>query len=300
MNQNTASYYQNLITNYKEWLITLNYSKGLIYNDPLMITEFLSWLKDNEITTLQQITPVIIKDYLKHLTTRKHHKENKTLSQSTIRRYYQALKRFACYLNKNELPSFEIPTLQAQKQQNSPVLFTKAEIKILYKATDPTYLGYRDRAMLALCYGCGLRKAEAASLALQDILLTKQQIFVKQGKHYKERYVPIAEKPLQHIREYLQFARPKLMKTATNAFFIGITGKPLDKSALSERFKRLLTVAELNDKKGLHSLRHSIATHLLQNGMPLSQIALFLGHSSLESTQIYTQITKGFTDEERV
>jgi len=117
-------------------------------------------------------------------------------------------------------------------------------------------------------------------------------VHVRKGKGYRERFVPITKQGLQHLQNYLYDARPYFMKDKNEAFLITQTGKRLDGQMMLIRLKQLIQLTanvELQNKDiHLHTLRHSIATHLLQNGMKLERIKEFLGHSSLESTQIYT------------
>jgi integrase/recombinase XerD len=131
-------------------------------------------------------------------------------------------------------------------------------------------------------------------LQIQDILPDKNLVYVRKGKNYKERYVPMIGNVKKYILEYIIHARPMLLnREVHDAFFITITGKPAKASALYERLRLLVTYAEIKKDIGLHTLRHSIASHLLAEGMKLTEIARFLGHRSLETTQIYTHLHNG-------
>jgi integrase/recombinase XerD len=151
--------------------------------------------------------------------------------------------------------------------------------------------------MLSIYYGCGLRKSEGTNLVVNDILTERKLIHVRKGKGSKERYVPVTGKNLDHITEYLQNGRAFLQansESETDSFFINQYGTTCSDQALTARLKRLTKNsgnAVLQGKRpSLHTLRHSIATHLLQQGMEIEMIQKFLGHASLESTQIYTHI----------
>ena len=149
--------------------------------------------------------------------------------------------------------------------------------------------------MLCIYYGCGLRKSEGTNLKTSDILTERKLIFVRKGKGCKERYVPVTGNNLTHIIEYLQNGRNFLLnQNETDSFFINQYGTSCSDQALSARLERLVKNSNnsvLKAKKpSLHTLRHSIATHLLQQGMEIEMIQKFLGHASLESTQIYTHI----------
>jgi len=167
---------------------------------------------------------------------------------------------------------------------------------MLYHAAENTPYGIRDKAMLGIYYGCGLRRNEGLQLDLNDILFERALVYVRAGKNYTERYVPIQEQVLQDLSQYLQQARPGLLvKTTTQpALFVSQRGDRPDAQSLYLRLKKLQQdagEASLQNKTiGLHTLRHSIATHLLMQGMKLERIAQFLGHKSIESTQIYTHL----------
>ena len=162
----------------------------------------------------------------------------------------------------------------------------------LYEAIPETLLGIRDKAMLAIYYGCGLRLNEGASLEINDINQSSKVLHVRKGKHYKERFVPIAEKNFEEIKLYLDYARPQLMQNIKheNLFVDANKGKAMNKQSLYVRIKALVRKSEIKKKVGTHTLRHSIATHLLQSGMKLERIQQFLGHADLDSTQIYTHL----------
>ena len=145
--------------------------------------------------------------------------------------------------------------------------------------------------MLSVFYGCGLRLQEGASLDMNDVLHDKRLLYVRRGKGYKERYVPVAGQPYLDIRDYIEQGRPELLKRPCAALFIDANkGRPISKQSLYMRIKALSRKANIRKEVGTHTLRHSIATHLLQSGMKLERIAAFLGHAALDSTQIYTHL----------
>jgi integrase/recombinase XerD len=145
---------------------------------------------------------------------------------------------------------------------------------------------------LCIFYGCGLRRNEVVHLDINDIHFEKSVVHVRKGKGYKERMVPITKQSIEHLQNYLYDARPYFCNDKNEAFFVTHYGKRLGGTMMLRRLQQLIQLtgnAELMQKDiHLHTLRHSIATHLLQNGMKLERIKDFLGHSSLESTQIYT------------
>ncbi len=143
---------------------------------------------------------------------------------------------------------------------------------------------------------CGITHSvclnEGASLELKDILDGRKILHVGKGKHYKKRLVPIAQKNFEELRLYIDYARLQLLQEIkTDALFIGANkGVQMDKQSLYIRIKLLAKKAKIKKKVGTHTLRHSIATHLLASGMKLERIQQFPGHGDMDSTQIYTHL----------
>jgi integrase/recombinase XerD len=151
--------------------------------------------------------------------------------------------------------------------------------------------------MLVVLYSCGLRRNEAVHLDTSDIFFDNERILVRKGKNYKERFVPINRKNAEILEDYIFEGRPQFKDANTNdALFVSKQGNRLNGMSFANRLKAI--VQATNNKNivekqiTLHILRHSIATHLLQQEVPLESIKTFLGHSSLESTQIYTHLLK--------
>jgi site-specific recombinase XerD len=220
------------------------------------------------------------------------------MSVNNLYKHRQALKRLSHYLKETEQTFLEINVLLPKEQRKTHAILTKIEVKTLYEACNQTPLGIRDRAMLAIFYGCGLRRSEGTALNVTDILLDRNLIYIRKGKHYKERYTPLSFEVKNEIENYLNYGRPALLKNPSQqAFFISERGTRPQGQSLYIRLKQLLEKAEIDKPIRLHDLRHSIATHLLQSGMKLNHIAKFLGHESMESTQIYTHIINEIEDE---
>lgn len=197
------------------------------------------------------------------------------------------------YLQETGKPFFEIPIKTRQDKETNKTILTQNEIKALYKAYDNDILGIRDRAILSVYYGCGLRRSEGINLDVNDILLKEKRVYVRKGKNYKERYVPMTEAVKDDLENYIYVAREKIRSfknTKPEALFLSMQVKRLCGNALIRRIHKLAESAGIQKEIGLHTLRHSIATHLLQSGMTLEEVKQFLGHSSLESTQIYTHL----------
>jgi integrase/recombinase XerD len=278
---------------FKKWLQTLGYAESTVYASTIFVRDFFKWLKPQEIKELNQITKPIIKSYHNHLQTRKNKRQTGSLSQNYITSNINALKRFSKYLNETGKVFLEIDIQPNKATEETKTILTRQEIQKLYKACDNSYLGIRDRTMLNIYYGCGLRRSEGIGLNVSDILLKEKLVHVRQGKGYKERYVPITETLKEELENYIYVAREQIQSFKTEkqeSLFLSMRAKRMHGNSIILRLQKLATIAQINKEIGLHTLRHSIATHLLQSGMTLEEVSRFLGHSSLESTQIYTHL----------
>jgi integrase/recombinase XerD len=279
-----------LETAFQKWLRTLNFEPTTINYNPIRVREFFYWLENQGIKAIMEITKPVILKYFDYLKGRKNQTKNGKLSKNTLRTHQQSLRRFARYLRETGQDSFEVDIQLQGSSRNIKTIFSKEEIKSLQNACDSDVLGMRDKAMISIYYGCGLRRNEGLNLDADDILFNKNLVYVRKGKNYKERYVPMTEAVKEELQNYVDYARPTLMKSPVKALFLTVKGNRLGSNAMADRLQMLKNKAEINKEAGLHALRHSIATHLLQSGMELDKIKRFLGHSSLESTQIYTHI----------
>lgn len=315
----TAPAYQYIEKSFKEWLEVLGYSWQGVYYMPIQVRGLLNWLERQNKTDLQDITTEAITNYYYHeLRGRKNYmRDAGTLGNKHLNKNLQALRKFTEYLRQTG--KLSIPLLNIKQEEiieGKPTVLTEEEIQQLYKATEIIpdkmkhakprefyeMLNMRDRAMLSIFYGCGLRRNEGYHLNITDINLDSAVVHVTKGKGYKERFVPISRKGVQYITEYLYDARPMLLKdNREDAFFLNHNGKRLGGQMLMiclQSLARKTNNVELQQKEiGLHTLRHSIATHLLSHGMSLEKIKDFLGHSSLESTQIYTHFINEYDEQ---
>ena len=277
---------------FKECLTVLNYSGFSIPGLTKTAKDFLLYQEQNNKSSLQQITATDASTFIEDLKTQTGERTKKPLSNGHINKQIQGLNLFSKYIRETARSSAGFSLKRLEEIRSKPGWLTKAEIQALYEATTDSVLGIRDRAMLAIYYGCGLRLNEGASLELKDILTDRKILHVRKGKHYKERLVPVAGKNFEELKLYIDWARPQLLQEKkTDDLFIGANkGVKMDKQSLYVRIKLLARKAKIKKKVGTHTLRHSIATHLLSSGMKLERIQQFLGHSGLDSTQIYTHL----------
>jgi site-specific recombinase XerD len=276
---------------FAEWLQVLGYSSSSVVSLPRHLVEFLHYQEAHGKYGVAQLTAGDATAFIQHQQTRIGIRTGRAFSAAHINKYIQALHLFSNYIRQTgKSPvGFTVELLEADSP--TPAWLTRAEIRRLYAAAGEDVLGLRDKAMLSVFYGCGLRLQEGASLELSDIGHDRKLLYVRRGKGYKERYVPMAEKSYQDIQLYIEQARPELLQRPCAALFLDANkGRPIHKQSLYLRIKALVRKAGITKDVGTHSLRHSIATHLLQSGMKLERIKEFLGHAALDSTQIYTHL----------
>lgn len=299
--------FKMFVANYKEWLDILGYAESTVYQLPIHLQEFFYYVENQNIKKLTDITPKTIKDYYKELKERANQRTSGSLSKSYLNKHQQALKKFKEYLQNHNYNDFNVHLKSETNPTEEKInILTQSEIKELFKATEFSHtesrFKLRDKAILAVLYSCGLRRNEAVHLDISDIYFDKERVFVRKGKNYKERFVPINRKNAEILEDYIFEARPEFYQSnLSEALFINKNGKRMQGMSFANRLK--VIVASTNNKDivekniTLHILRHSIATHLLQKEVPLESIKTFLGHSSLESTQIYTHLLKTLEDE---
>jgi len=295
--------FQYIEHSFKQWLDVLGYASTTVYNLPNMLREFFNWLEKRNITNIKQIKAEHIKQYYQYTKQRANTRFDGGLSNASINNQRRMLHAFMNYLRQTgryEIPYIKIQSLKDRKEKLNTL--TPDEVKQLFEASHvpdgsnwDNELGVRDRAILSICYGCGLRRNEAKQLNIDDVNLNKAILHVKKGKGNKERLVPINKTNIKYLEDYLYNARPLLLKGVnTEAYFVSMRNQRINDQTMNLRLRLLIQKTKnpiLIDKNpSLHTLRHSIATHLLSNGMKLENIAKFLGHSSLESTQIYTHL----------
>jgi integrase/recombinase XerD len=300
--------YRIFVANYKEWLDILGYAESTVYYLPNHLQEFFYYLEQNHIKNINQISTKTIKDYYKYLQQRANERTSGSLSKSYLNKHQQALRKFSDYLKQHNANSRLSVHLKSERNPTEEKLniLTQSEIKELFTATNQSHhsqrIQLRDKAMLVVLYSCGLRRNEAVHLDTSDIFFDKERLFVRKGKNYKERFVPINRANAEILEDYIYEARPQFKEAyLSEALFINQQGKRMLGMTFANRLKVIVESTNnknIIDKKiTLHTLRHSIATHLLQHEVKLESIKNFLGHSSLESTQIYTHLLKSIEND---
>ena len=290
--------YQEEAINYKNHLDILGLNPQTTQSRYLYLKEFLSWLEILQIYQLQEVTTVEIAKYYDYLLQRKSTKTGENIKQKSIHDHVRNLQQYLGYLlDLGKIKSspashlkFKNPTEKVER-----IIFTQNEIQELYKASNE-----QEKAILNIAYGCGLRVGELSLINKEDIRFTENLLIVQKGKNNKRRIIPINTKVTEELQNYLES-----QSNINKAIFLNIKGRRMQEWTFNKILKELInktsfgqrfSTEEMN-KIGIHSLRHSIATHLLENGMKLEQVQTFLGHSHIESTEIYTHINQNQINE---
>lgn len=262
-----------------------------------MIREFFYYLERHGIKDLREVTPKEITDYYGYLKIRPRHRGPGTLSQSMLHSHLWALRVLFLFLQAEgsiEADPFSTLSFPSPQKKERAVL-TRAEIEKLYYACEC----YKDKALLGLFYGCGLRKSEAEALNLKDISFRGKLVYVRSGKGKRRRVVPMPERVIADLKEYYYQERVHILhkqeadtSDPQRAFLLNVNGSRTMGQSFWRRLRYLVLKAEIDspERVTLHSLRHSIATHLLDGGVSIEQVRDFLGHTHLESTQVYTRV----------
>jgi len=262
-----------------------------------LLNAFVKWCLTQGIKRLSQLDLDVLEDYRRHLHKYRKEKDGEPLTMATQRMRLMSvtgmLKRLHLLNKTNQdfYQAFELPKVKKAKLLDVP-----DEEQMLQMITQ-TYvraeIGIRDRAILWLYYAGGLRRAELANLDRRDINFKQKEVKVRKGKGFQDRVVPVADVALDAITEYLEQVRPGMViLEAGDALFLGMTGKRIQKSAVSDLVSYYFDRSGIGIKGSCHKIRHASATHMLQNGADIRYIQEFLGHEHLISTQIYTHVYK--------
>jgi integrase/recombinase XerD len=289
----TPTPYKTYRSEFVKWLQRLGYAMTTIVGYERQLQAFFEWLVQNHIHELGEVNQATLEAYNEHLHQRKNKQKAGGLSSCYIQSHINVIRLLSQYLELTGEQKIFTGNIYAEPGATTERnILTQSEIKQLYQATDQSPNGLRDKAILSLYYGCGLRYSEGIRVEKKHIDYNKQLLYVVPGKNYQSRFIPINERIIKDLQDYEVYGRPYFIKGHSTAFLLNLKGNPPDSGLLGKRLKHLLKKANIEKKICLHGLRHSIATHLLQQGMPLEQISKFLGHRSLDSTQIYTRIVE--------
>ncbi len=277
----------------QEYLNYLSVERGLAKNTLESygrdLHQYLNYLQEKKNLDFSATTQATVIGYLLQLQARG--KATATLSRSlaAIKSYYHYMAR------ENKIERDPTVNLDAPKQEKRlPRVLLVEEVEMLLEQPDlKVPVGIRDRAMLEVLYATGLRVSELVSLKIEDVNLETGYIKCY-GKGSKERIVPLGSVAIKYLRLYMEHARKFLAsRLMENTLFLNHHGKGLTRQGFWKIIKKYADNLNIQTEITPHTLRHSFATHLLENGADLRSVQEMLGHADIATTQIYTHLTKG-------
>ena len=257
------------------------YSQNTLVSYKKDLEDLLLFISETEGTEdLKKVDKIIIRNFIVSLSEKK-------IQKRSINRKLSSLRSFYLYLLKiGEIqvsPLETIPSLKFYAEKQIPI--SEEEMENLGEILESESGNSLEKLIIETLYQTGMRKSELCNILLEQVDFSKSEIFVK-GKGNKQRVVPISENLLKRMQEYVAIRKPN--EDSGIYFFVRENGKKLSEKFVYSVVNRYLSLITLKKKKSPHILRHSFATHVLNNGAEISKVKKILGHSSLASTQVYT------------
>ena len=278
----------NLVSAYENYLLNIKHASANTVSSYMRdIRQFQTYVSDVEDLSVEDCDRDCICRYTQHLT-------NSGKSAATVARCIASLKSFYAYCIGegfvSDNPVREIPQQKAEKKL--PQILTGREVELLLEQPKCTDLkGFRDKAMLETLYATGMRASEMIALNVSDVSIAGA--FVKCEGHGKFRIIPLYPAAVKSLTTYLTEIRPKMISNPEEeSLFVNINGERMTRQGFWKIIKHYQETAQISKDITPHTLRHSFAAHLLENGADLHSLQEMLGHSDISSTQIYTQVVK--------
>lgn len=284
---------------YRQHLETLGYHWQTVVTKHRQLLRFLHWIETSQVQEINQVEVHHLEQYRAWLQQQPNRVSGRPLSGKTIYGELQAVALFFIMLqSKGAITSNPFSTFKnaCQASKTERAILSQEEISILYEAT----VNEQERAMLSLAYGCGLRAGELEAVNVADIKLREGILVVPKGKGNKRRTIPLSRAVKEDLKNYYGHRTPLQWETERvgrpSAFMLNQKGTRMRHYTWNKYLKRIIerteNVAIRSKGISLHSLRHSIATHLLEQGVPVEHVRTFLGHVELETTEIYTRVNQ--------
>jgi site-specific recombinase XerD len=279
---------EDLENKFTIWLRRLGYAESSVRSRGRQLRHFLVWLGEKKVDEVDQET---VEKYAKHLHEKTSDKTGRGLSTRTIEAYLSVLILLDKYRRKHGKTALlrARPQVHGKVESKARRIASRAEVTKLYAAIPTDQKGPYLRCLLALFYGCGLRCGEGIRLKIREVDLAGGLLLVSRAKNHHQRYVPLSEGVKNDLRGWLEGGRIRYAYPNCDNVLLNRRGGPANNSGLNKQLAELCALAGV-EKVSLHGLRHSIATHLLADGMGLAAIGRFLGHRSLQATQTYTHL----------
>lgn len=281
-----------LVKSFLEYLqMERNYSPYTIQHYQMDLEEFTVFMQEQIIDQFSDVSYADVRLYLTRLFEKKLSRKTVARKISSLRSFYKFMMREK-QMEQNPFAHVVMPKLE----KRLPEFFYEEELAELFKACDrSTPLGQRDSALLELLYATGMRVSECCGLSVKDIDFYLGTVLVH-GKGQKDRYIPFGSFAHDALEMYLEDGRKKLKrdKHTHESVFVNFRGEPLTTNGVRHILDQLVKKSSLTNSIHPHKLRHSFATHLLNNGADMRTVQELLGHAFLSSTQIYSHVTNEY------
>lgn len=277
----------NYIEEYRKYLlIDKKYSNNTILSYMNDLNNFQKFIK-------KDMTKINKKDILKFIEFERKTKDSRTIAHSltVIRNFYNFLL-IENIIEENPTSKIDSPKLK----KSLPTVLSKEEIDNLLNIELNDKYDYRDKAMLELMYATGMRISELINITIEDINLVNSCVIVN-GKGNKERKIPFDEITTYYLEKYINEYRKQFIKKPNNYLFLNCFGERISRQSFFKTIKALAIKKNIHKNFSPHTLRHSFATHMVENGADLRSVQMLLGHSDISTTQIYTNISNKFIRE---
>jgi integrase/recombinase XerD len=283
-----------LMHEHLEALQIKNYSEHTVRNRLVHIRFFIQWAYEHGLREPIEVTRPVLERYQRYLFFyRKTNGEPLSFRSQharlvPLRVWFKWMTRQNHILH-NPASEIDLPRLGRTLPKN---ILSVAEVeRVMLQPDVADVIGLRDRAILETIYSTGLRRLEVVNLKLFDLHCDRALVCVRQGKGHKDRYVPIGERAVQWLGKYLQEARPQLaIEPDDLTVFLTAEGEPFSRDHLTFTVRQHIAAANLGKTGACHLLRHTMATHMHENGADIRFIQQILGHEDIKTTQIYTHV----------
>jgi integrase/recombinase XerD len=293
-----TAHFKKILSEFEQALLREGKSENYTESYARNVSEFLCFMEGCEVYQVTGITQKLADGFILYLETERMNRNNSGLiDENTVARIKVSIRIFWKYLLCEGYKVFPIRLIHKRKKKfEIPEVLTAEEVAQLFLVCDDSAIGYRDRCMLALYYGCGMRKSEGLRLLVSDIDFSRGRIHIRKSKNNRERYVVMSPAVQQMVEQYVYQYRDMYLPEGSRyeEIFIGERGRPVKPETLVKRMDELMLRMKdrygVEKNIGIHGLRHSLGTHLYMAGMSLEMVALMLGHVTLEATQRYVHI----------
>jgi integrase/recombinase XerD len=283
------------LAKWTEWMLVRRYSARTVDTTRRHVEQFAIWCDTRGLTRPEEITKPILERYQRFLFHYRK-KDGRPLSYSSQAGKLTAVRGLFRWLARQNAilwnPAADLDLPRPEYRLPKHVLTITEIEKVIATPDVRDGLGLRDRAIVKTLYATAMRRSELVGLSVYDVDTERQTVRIRRGKGDKERIVPIGERALAWIAKYMDVVRPELVVTAAEqALFLTRLGDPFTPDALTDRVRKIVSESGVGKKGACHMFRHTAATLMLEGGADIRYVQQMLGHSKLETTEIYTHVS---------